>query len=130
MTQIPIASKYHFQHITDILLKFYAQEKLLAILTNRLDPKLINDIITSDEIMGKIQNIYPTYFKPSKVRFTQNEIDDVTLKSQQNEIITLEHKRAHRDAKENKIQILKNNFFPQAIKKIQTIVQACQTCKE
>jgi len=124
--EIPFPT-YH-RHI--VKRREYTEEQIIAILTCRLDPRLINGIFTSEEVMGKIQNIYPTYFSSYKVRFTRKQVDDVTSELQQNELITLEHKRAHRDAKENKIQILKNYFFPQAQKKIQAIVQSCQTCKE
>lgn len=89
----------------------FSEEQLIQILKQRLDPRLINGIFTSENIMGKIQIIYPTHFSSYKVRFTQNKVRDVTTESEQNENIALEHKRAHRNTKENKAQIIKA-FFP------------------
>jgi len=84
----------HQRHI--IKQKSYTEEKLITILTNRLDPKLINGTITSEEVIGKMQTIYPTYFKSYKIRFTQSEVDDVISELQKNELITHEPKMAHR----------------------------------
>lgn len=62
--------------------------------------------------MGKIQEIYPTYFSNYKVRFTENEVKDVVNEHNQEEFILETYRRAHRNHKENKAQIFEKKYFP------------------
>lgn len=80
--------------------------------------------------MGKIQNICPLHFANYKVRFTQNQDNDVTSEQEQERIIIETHKRAHRNHKENKAQILEENYFRKMTKKIKDVVSYCSVCKK
>lgn len=79
--------------------------------------------------MGKIQNIYPIHFSGYKVRYTQKQVRDITEKDEQDDIVAKEHMRAHRNAAENKLQIISKFFFPSLRKKTEATAKACETCK-
>lgn len=108
----------------------YTEKDLIEIMKQRLDPKILNGIHTSENIMGKIQNFYPLHFNSYKIRFAQGIVEDVNEEDRQNDLIVQEHKRAHRSAKENKEQIIRKFFFPQMNKKVIAIAKTCLTCKE
>lgn len=80
--------------------------------------------------MAKVQDIYPLHFGNYKVRFTQSQVEDLTDETKQEMEIIQVHKRAHRNAHENKLQILEKYYFPRMNTKINNIVKQCQTCKE
>jgi hypothetical protein len=56
--------------------------------------------------MGKIQEIYPEHFHNYKVRYTQTKVEDLVNQTQQEEKVISEHKRAHRNARKSRIQLL------------------------
>lgn len=108
----------------------YTKENLIGIFKRFLNPAVLNGIMTSEEVMGLIQEIYPPYFNNYKIRFTQVEVTDVIEQSEQENIILETHKRAHRNSNENRIQILEKYYFPKMSAKIKKIVSQCTTCKE
>lgn len=95
-----------------------------------MNPSVINGIRAAEPIMGLIQTLYVSHFSSFKIRFTQIQVEDVTDDSDQENIVTSTHRRAHRDAKENKVQILKKYYFPGMIGKIRRVTKACQVCIE
>lgn len=108
----------------------YDSEKLVNLLKRYLNPSVTNCIKAEERVMGKIQEIYPTHFYCYRIRFTQLQTQDVTDKHEQDEIIIKTHKRAHRNCRENKIQILEKYYFPSMTKKINSIIEQCSVCKE
>lgn len=80
--------------------------------------------------MGRIQEIYPFHFKGYKVKFTRLQVEDVTSGQEQENIILRTHNRAHRNARENKIQIIEKYYFPSMNNKIAKVVKNCVVCKE
>lgn len=84
----------------------FNEQNLTELLKRYLNPSVINGICTSERTMGKIQIIYPQHFSNYKCRYTQKIVDDISSEQEQEEVILREHLRAHRSAKENKIQIL------------------------
>ena len=80
--------------------------------------------------MLKIQSIYPLHFSNYRIRFTQLIVEDIANKDHQNRIIIEQHNRAHRNEKENRIQILEKYYFPGMAKQIKAITKLCRTCKE
>jgi len=80
--------------------------------------------------MWKIQQLYQSYFKNFKVRFTQTLVKDLTNTTDLEEQILKTHNRAHRNALENKIQISEEFYFPKMKQKIANIVKQCKICKE
>ena len=79
--------------------------------------------------MGKIQEIYPHNFVNFKIRFTQLFVEDILSESDQETIIIETHNRAHRNAVENKMQILEKAYFPSMFSKNKRILKLCSTCK-
>lgn len=57
--------------------------------------------------MEKIQNISPIYFSGYKVRYTQKQVKEITEKDERYDIVSTEHMGAHRNAVENKLQIMR-----------------------
>lgn len=108
----------------------YDEQKMLYILKRYLNPSVINGIKTPENVMGRIQNVYPNHFLQYKCRFTQRIVDDVISEADQERIIIDTHNRAHRNDKENKIQILEKYYFPRMSSKIRKIIKLCSTCKK
>lgn len=80
--------------------------------------------------MGKIQELYPFHFSNYKIRFTQLQLEDVISDNEQESLILRTHNRAHRNARENKIQIIEKYYFPSMNQKINRIIKNCTVCKE
>jgi len=108
----------------------YTETELIQIFKERLDPRIVNGLCTPEHIMGRIQEFYPVHFSSYKIRYTQRQVEDINDINKQSEIIAHEHRRAHRNASENKAQILEKYFFPQLHKKVKEIAKSCLTCKE
>lgn len=108
----------------------YDERKLQTILKRYLNPSVINGIKAPEQIMGKIQNIYPLHFSQYKCRFTQKVVEDILSENDQERIIIDTHNRAHRNDRENKTQILENYYFPGMSGKIKRIIKLCTTCKK
>lgn len=104
---------------------------LTSKLKSFLIPGQLNGIYTSEPIMGTIQEIYKDQFNPRivKARFSQSQVIDLNDEERQLEEIKKEHNRAHRNAKENALQMLKNFYFPKMHKIIQQFVKTCEICK-
>lgn len=107
----------------------YTDTIIINCLRNYLKPNIINGLKTSEEIMGKIQLIYPIHFIDYKVRYTQTIVEDISNETEQDEIILSVHQRAHRNADENRIQILEKFYFPKMARKIKFHTKRCINCK-
>lgn len=118
----------HFRHIFSE--PRYTRENLTGIFKRFLNPNVINGIKTIEPVMGIIQEIYPLYFRNYRIRFTQNEVEDVNNESDQENIILEHHKRAHRNAQENRLQIIEKYYFPRMNSKIKQLVKQCTTCRQ
>jgi len=57
-------------------------------------------------------------------------VTDLTDENDQENAIISEHRRAHRNSRENKQQLLEKVYFPQMRAKLTKIRKECQTCKE
>uniref|UniRef100_W8AHE3 RNA-directed DNA polymerase n=1 Tax=Ceratitis capitata TaxID=7213 RepID=W8AHE3_CERCA len=108
----------------------YSMDDLQHLLKQHLNPSVINGLFTSEKIMGQIQELYPIHFSNFKIRFTQSQVKDLNTIEQQEHQILVEHKRAHRNAIENKKQIIQKFYFPQMQSKINKIVKQCKICAE
>lgn len=118
---------YHRHNIVEIN---YTRDKLVSILKKYLNPSVTNVIKTEENILGLIQEIYPTHFRQYKARFSRSIVVDLIDEVRQEEEIIKEHNRAHRNARENRIQISQNFFFPNMKAKTERIAKACKVCKE
>ena len=134
--QIGNEKSYNFElpfaryHRHTIIQKEYSEDELIKLLKKYLNPDVSNGIFTEESIMGKIQNIYPLHFEKYRVKYTRRKVTDLTDETRQEEEILRAHKRAHRNSKENKEQILENYYFPKMMEKINKVVGQCKTCKE
>lgn len=118
---------YHRHIITE---PDYSEQTLKSILKRYLNPSVINCIKAEEYVMGKIQEVYPLHFSKYRVRFTQIQVEDIPNEKEQEEIIIKTHNRAHRNTRENKMQILEKYYFPAMASKIKKIIRNCATCKE
>jgi hypothetical protein len=73
----------------------------------------INGIYCSVQIMGPLQSTYEKVAINLNSRYSQLKLIDVSDSEEINFIILSEHKRAHRNFEENKIQIIKKCYWPQ-----------------
>lgn len=103
-------------------------EKLLDVLKKTLQPNIINGIKAPEQYLPIIQNLYVDHFSRYKIRIAQKVVSDVSQENQQYEIIAKEHCRAHRNAKENKMQILEEYYFPHMFSLIKKYVVNCHIC--
>lgn len=108
----------------------FQEHDLINILKQRLNPSIINGLYTSEEIMGKIQEIYPIHFSNYKIRFTQTKVEDIQSETEQEEKILTEHRRAHRNSRENREQIIRRYYFPRMHSRIKSLIKNCKICKE
>lgn len=116
-------------HRHTIIGKEFDDNILVDILKKYLNPLVTNAIKTEDSILGKIQTLYPLHFSRYKVKYCRKMIKDLTNNLEQENQILLEHNRAHRNAQENKTQLLQNFYFPQLNAKIKKVVKQCKICK-
>lgn len=108
----------------------YTRENIVGIFKRYLNPNVINGLWTNERTMGLIQEIYPLYFSNYKIRYTQKEVENIQNEAEQEETILQIHKRAHRSANENRLQIIERFYFPKMSSKIKKIVKQCTTCKQ
>ena len=64
--------------------------------------------------MGKIKEIFKSMYnsKAMKIRYSQLLVQDLETEEQQLEKVKEVHNFAHRNVKENSIQLMKKNYFP------------------
>ena len=106
---------------------------LTVILKEFFDPTKLNGLYTSEEILGKLQEVYKQFFSRAgilKIRFTQNILRDITDPEEQTKIIRETHLRAHRGITENKEQILREFYFPKLTQSIREFIRVCDICNE
>lgn len=113
-----------------IVKKDYSEQDLIAILKRYLNPQVINGVFAPERVMGQIQRVYPLHFSGYKIRFCRTLVEDVQDIEKQNRVMLCEHRRAHRNADENKKQIIRKYYFPNLNAKMRNIVKNCSVCKE
>lgn len=104
-------------------------DALTAILKEVLNPNVINGIKIPERFLGLLQDVYVNNFQRYRVRITQRIVEDVMAADRVFEIIENEHKRAHRNPCENRLQILEEYYFPAMARQIRDYVRQCDTCK-
>ena len=130
-----VSVEHPFQSYTRITIHInnINENSLLQALKNHFNFSKINGLLTTEEIMGKLQEVYKTHFgqqKSLKIRFTQNQLQDIEEEDDQWNTIRNEHYRAHRGAEENKMQILRKFYFPKLSQRVKDFVTNCQICHE
>lgn len=109
----------------------FSKEFLKQKLIEFLSPNTINGIMTSEPIMGLIQEIYKETFNPRmvKARFAQRLVEDIHDQNEQIKKIKEIHSYAHRNANENVAQIIRNYYFPGMNRQTKDFVKTCEICK-
>lgn len=102
--------------------------KLSDVLKRTLNPNLINGIKIPECYLPLLHDLYLQHFSKYKIRIAQKEVSDIRLENLQFEIIEKEHRRAHRNARENKRQILDKYYFPRMHSLIKKFVERCDIC--
>lgn len=109
-------------------------DQILAILLKEFfDPAKLNGLHTSEEILGKLQEVYKQFFSQAgilKIRFTQKILKDVSDPEEQDKIIQETHLRAHRGVNENREQIMREFYFPKITQNIRRFIRVCDICNE
>lgn len=108
----------------------FTRTDIINIFKRYLNPHTINGLKTTERVMGIIQQIYPIHFRNYKVRFTHRLVQDLPNENDQEEKILTTHRRAHRNAEENREQIIQNFYFPRMSRKIKLLVKRCTVCSE
>lgn len=124
-----------FQHFTrvNVFINEINEDSLLQVLKNHFDLSKTNGLLTTEQIMGQVQEVYKKHFghqKVLKIRFTQFQVQDIEEEDEQWNIIRDEHNRAHRGAEENKLQLLRKYYFPKLAQKTKDFVTNCKICHE
>ncbi|GBP00108.1 Retrovirus-related Pol polyprotein from transposon opus [Eumeta japonica] len=110
--------------------KDWSKEQLTTLLKEKLRPNIVNGLKAPESLLGDLQEIYIDNFSRYKIRMTQKLVTDITSKERQCEIIETEHKRAHRNARENGEQILEQFYFPHMRASIRKYVAGCDVCNK
>lgn len=101
---------------------------LTKVLKERLNPSVINGVKIPENFIQLLQETYLDHFRQYKLRITQRLVQDINNEEIIYQIIETEHKRAHRNPVENKIQILERYYFPKMASQIKKYTKACETC--
>lgn len=104
-------------------------EALVSVLKETLNPNVVNGIKIPECSLYNLQDAYVNNFSKYKIRITQRIVEDVTIADRIFNIIEQEHKRAHRNARENREQILEKFYFPAMSRQIREYIRQCETCQ-
>lgn len=109
----------------------FNKEFLKQKLVEYLLPNTINGIMTSEPIMGLIQEIYKETFNPRMIRarFSQRLVEDIHDENDQIKKIKEVHSYAHRNATENVAQLIRNCYFPGMNRQTKDFIKTCEICK-
>lgn len=120
MTVFP---NYHVHTI-----KFTSIENLLSHLTHVVSAQKINAIHTTEETFFEIKNHIKEKFPTLKFVFSPIKVDNVTDRDEQLRIVQNTHTRAHRNYKNNILEICEKNFWPQIRNDCKRYAAKCEIC--
>lgn len=109
----------------------FSEQILIALMKEFFEPSKTTGLMTSEEILGQLQEVYKNFFSQSKlmrIKFTQTFLIDVVEESEQEKIIEKTHNRAHRGIEENKQQILRTHYFPRITPSLRKYIASCDVC--
>ena len=104
-------------------------EHLKQALKLKLKPNVINGIKIPEHHLAMLQDLYINHFSKYNIRVTQKVVQDITSEERRFNVIEQEHKRAHRNPRENVQQILDNYYFPQMYAQVRKYATNCEICK-
>lgn len=103
--------------------------ELVVTLAKYLKPSVINGAKIPETYLPSFQRLCLANFAAFKIRITQRLVVDLSDPEEICEAIELEHRRAHRGAKEVRLQLLEKYYFPQMASTIRRQLSSCECCK-
>lgn len=122
-TSSTVFHKYHVHTI-----KFTTISNLISKLMNLLATQNINAIHTTEETFFRIKTAIVSKFPNTKFIFSPNKTENVTNKDDQLQIIENTHNRAHRNYKNNTLEISEKHFWPEIGKDCKKHAMKCEIC--
>lgn len=95
-----------------------------------IDTSSVNAIHCDLHTLSHIQNRLVDLFPATKFWFSSKRVIDVTNNDEQKEIISNEHRRAHRSTQNVIESILHDYYFPKMAKLATEIINNCRICQE
>lgn len=117
-----------FQNKTRHIVGVSDRSSLLQTLQDVVNAGVVNGIHCELPILAFIQHNLIELFPSTTFRYCKYVVTDIPDKTEQREIVTTEHNRAHRAAQENVKQIMRDYFFPNMSKLATEIVANCRIC--
>jgi len=117
-----------FQNKARHVIRVSDRNTLLQTLQDVVNVGVVNAVHCELPILAFIQHNLIELFPSTIFRYSKYLVTDITDKTEQREIVTAEHNRAHRAAQENTKQIMRDYFFPNMSKLATEIVANCRVC--
>lgn len=120
---VTIFPNYHVHKI-----KYKLIETLISYLKTAISNQNINALYTTEETFFRIKNRVKEAFPTVKFVYCPNSVTNVTNRNEQLAITETVHKRAHRNYKNNILEISENYFWPQIRKDCKQYASKCEIC--
>lgn len=114
---------YHTNTIT-----YTSIEYLLSCLTHAISNQNINAIHTTEETFFEIKNAIKEKFPTVRFVFCPNSVINVSDRDEQLSIVMETHTRAHRNYKNNMLEISEKYFWPQINRDCKQYAVKCEIC--
>lgn len=108
--------------------KKFNEKILFNALKEKLNSNLVNGIKIPEKYITLLQEVVKKHFARFRIRIAQRIVTDIADAEMQFKIIQEEHRRAHRNSRENREQILEKYYFPQMSKLIKNYTKSCEIC--
>lgn len=126
---VEIITDYPFTNIRHTIY-FSTETELIDRLKKIIEPKHVNAIYTLEENKYLYEKSLTQTFPAVKFIYTNKPIEDIYALEKQNEIIESTHRRAHRNARNNAIEILTQFYWPKIHEMTNEYVKTCEICKK
>lgn len=118
-----IFTNYHIHEI-----KYTSIKNLLSHIAHTISTRNINAICTTEEIFFEIKESIKDKFPNAKFIYAPIKVTDVIDQNERINIIENTHKRAHRNCKNNALEISENYFWPDINKDCKRYATKCEIC--
>lgn len=123
-----ILSNTPFPLYTSHEIEFSNQDDLMSKMKHAVVHDKINAIYTSEEVMFNIKNRIVEIFPQTKFVYTTKINENITDKNRQLELIKTVHNRAHRNDRNNVLELSESYFWPEMKKDCLNYARTCMTC--
>lgn len=129
-TENKMVRKILFQKKFRYVITFSDRDYLFKILDEVVNPNVINGLHCELHVLAFVKDNLLKSFPSTKFIHSEKFVIDIFNENDQQEILAVEHNRAHRSLRENLQQILKDYFFPDIRKKLREMITNCRVCNE